>query len=147
MKLFLFKINKNITWQRCLRLHLTSEWEWYTCVISKNYVPAISRWCQGWHWAQHQWGSRPAGHSQECCGVSSDCPVGSEHSFLISFPLRNDDSTCSDMESLSSTRAPAPGCPGDAAVTGQGQPLLPAASPCLLLLGSSPWEDFMTLNI
>lgn len=147
MELFLLRINTNITWQRYLflRLHLTSEWEWYTCVINQNYVPASSRWCQGWHWTQHQRGSRPAGHSQECCGPSSACPVGSEHSFLLSFPLRSDDSVCSDTESLSPARAPAP---GDATAMGQAQPLLPAASLCLLLLlGPSPWEDFMNLNI
>lgn len=62
------------------------------------------------------------------------------------------------VESLSSTHAPAPGCPGDVTVTGQGtatssapqhwdtQPL-PAASLCLLLPGSSLWEDLMNLNI
>lgn len=90
-------------------------------------------------------------------GFPSDCPVGSEHSSLLSFPLRNDDSICSDDGEPSSTCAPAPGCPGDVTVTGQGtasspapqhwdtQPP-PAASLGLLLPGSSLWEDFMNLN-
>lgn len=127
MELFLFRINRNITWQRCLflRLHLTSEWEWYTRVTNKNDVPLallplvshsecldflgfcskpksalnvkkdgkgtghflcchtaraspgspyISRWCQGWHWTQPQWGSRCAAQCQECCGVRAQLP-------------------------------------------------------------------------
>lgn len=84
--------------------------------------------------------------------VTPRSPVGSQHSSLLSFPLRNDDSICSDDGEPSSTCAPALGCPGDVTVTGQGTATSssalghPAACSCLLL-GSSLWEDFMNLNI
>lgn len=119
--------------------------------------PYISRWCQGWNWTRHQRGSRSAGHSQKCWVFPCNCPVGSEHSFLISFPLRNDDSICSMLESLSSTcsccRLPR-WCQSLSQGTATSptpqhwdtQPL-PAARLCLLLLGSSLWEDLMNLNI
>lgn len=42
MELFLFRINTNITWQRCLRLHLTSEWEWYKNDVPLALLPLVS---------------------------------------------------------------------------------------------------------
>lgn len=60
-------------------------------------------------------------HQQVVPGLAPNtAPVGSEHSFLLSFPLRNDDSFFLMMENLSSTCARAPGCPGDVTATGQG---------------------------
>lgn len=75
--------------------------------------------------------------------VTPRSPVGSQHSSLLSFPLRNDDSICSDDGEPSSTCAPAADCPGDVTVTGQDTATSssalghPAASSCQPLLPPS----------